>query len=287
VISQVYGGGGNSGATLKNDFIEIFNLSSAPISLNGYSVQYASATGNFSSSLLTPLPNTTLQPGHYFLIQEAAGAAGTVNLPTPDATGAINLSATTGKVALVNGTSAIAACTAANVVDLIGYGSGVSCSETSPAPGLSNTTANLRISGGCTDTDNNSTDFTAGSPSPRNTSTTANLCTGAPPPLTITTTSLPSGTINNVYSTTLSASGEINEAGGIGRQRTGVDGNKETIGEITADGILNPSGGLSFATISAVSEPASWLFAATLIIFLLLRRLGADRREKLESSKNL
>jgi hypothetical protein len=210
-----------------------------------------------------------------------------VNLPTPDATGAINLSATTGKVALVNGTSAIAACTAANVVDLIGYGSGVSCSETSPAPGPSNTTANLRISGGCTDTDNNSTDFTAGSPSPRNTSTTANLCTGAPPPLTITTTSLPSGTINNVYSTTLSASGEINEAGGIGRQRTGVDGNKETIGEITADAILNPSGGLSFATISAVPEPASWLFAATLIIFLLLRRLGADRREKLESSKNL
>src|ERR1700691_975530 len=79
VISQVYGGGGNSGATLKNDFIEIFNLSSAPISLNGYSVQYASATGNFSSSLLTALPNTTLQPGHYFLIQEAAGAAGTAN----------------------------------------------------------------------------------------------------------------------------------------------------------------------------------------------------------------
>jgi hypothetical protein len=25
VISQVYGGGGNSGATLKNDFIELYN----------------------------------------------------------------------------------------------------------------------------------------------------------------------------------------------------------------------------------------------------------------------
>ena len=207
VISQVYGGGGNSGATLKNDFIEIFNLSGSPINLNGYSVQYASATGNFSSTLLTALPNTTLQPGHYFLIEEAAGAAGTTNLPTPDATGTINLSATTGKVALVNGTSAIASCTAANVVDLIGFGSGVSCSETSPAPGLSNTTANLRISGGCTDTDNNSSDFGAGSPNPRNTSTAANLCTGTPPPLTITTTSLPSGTVNNVYSTTLTASG--------------------------------------------------------------------------------
>ena len=205
VISQAYGGGGNSGATFKKDFIEVFNLSSAPISLNGYSVQYASSTGGFSG--LTTLPNITLQPGHYFLIEEAAGAGGTVDLPTPDATGSINMSATTGKVALVNGTSAISSCTAANVVDLIGYGTGASCSETSPTLALSNTTANLRISGGCTDTDNNSTDFTIGSPNPRNTSTAANLCAGLPPPLTITTTSLPPGTVNNVYSTTLTASG--------------------------------------------------------------------------------
>ncbi|HUA62678.1 MAG TPA: lamin tail domain-containing protein [Verrucomicrobiae bacterium] len=207
VISQVYGGGGNSGATLKNDFIEILNISGSAISLNGYSVQYASSTGNFSSSLLTALPNVTLQPGHYFLIQEAAGSGGTVNLPTPDATGSINMSATTGKVALVNGTSAIASCTAANVVDLIGYGSGVSCSETSAAPGLSNTTADLRAGNGCTDTDNNGVDFTAGAPNPRNSSTAAAACSGTPATLTITTTSLPPATVNNIYSATLAASG--------------------------------------------------------------------------------
>ena len=207
VISQVYGGGGNSGATLKNDFIEILNISGSAISLNGYSVQYASSTGNFSSSLLTALPNATLQPGHYFLIQEAAGSGGTVNLPTPDATGSINMSATTGKVALVNGTSAIASCTAANVVDLIGYGSGVSCSETSAAPGLSNTTADLRAGNGCTDTDNNGVDFTAGAPNPRNSSTAAAACSGTPATLTITTTSLPPATVNNIYSATLAASG--------------------------------------------------------------------------------
>src|ERR1700735_2252031 len=75
VISQVYGGGGNSGATYKNDFIEILNISASPISLNGYSVQYASAASSFATSnLVTVLPNITLQPGHYFLIQEAAGA---------------------------------------------------------------------------------------------------------------------------------------------------------------------------------------------------------------------
>ena len=46
VISQVYGGGGNSGATLKSDFIEIFNRSSSPVTLNGWAVQYASTTGS-------------------------------------------------------------------------------------------------------------------------------------------------------------------------------------------------------------------------------------------------
>ncbi|HEX7295583.1 MAG TPA: lamin tail domain-containing protein, partial [Pyrinomonadaceae bacterium] len=43
VISQVYGGGGNTGATLKNDFVELINHSAAPIDLSGWSVQIASA----------------------------------------------------------------------------------------------------------------------------------------------------------------------------------------------------------------------------------------------------
>ncbi len=206
VISQIYGGGGNGGTILKNDFIEILNISASPISLNGYSVQYASSTGNFSASLTTVLPNVTLQPGQYFLIKEAAGGSGTTDLPAADATGSINLSATTGKVALVNSTTAIASCTAATVVDLIGYGSGASCSETSPAPTLTSTTAALRANGGCTDTDKNSTDFSSGTPNPRNSSMQAS-CSNGPSPLTITTTSLPAATVNNVYSTTLAASG--------------------------------------------------------------------------------
>lgn len=38
VISQVYGGGGNSGATYTNDFIELFNRGISPVSLAGWSV---------------------------------------------------------------------------------------------------------------------------------------------------------------------------------------------------------------------------------------------------------
>src|SRR5712691_3981391 len=44
-ISQVYGGGGNNMATLKNDFIELFNPGMQPVDLSGWSVQYASAAG--------------------------------------------------------------------------------------------------------------------------------------------------------------------------------------------------------------------------------------------------
>src|SRR5262249_10225055 len=52
VISQLYGGGGNSLAPLRNDFMELFNRSAGTVSLAGWSVQYASATGtgNFASN---------------------------------------------------------------------------------------------------------------------------------------------------------------------------------------------------------------------------------------------
>ena len=43
VISEVYGGGGNSGATYTHDFVELHNPTDAAIGLGGLSVQYRSA----------------------------------------------------------------------------------------------------------------------------------------------------------------------------------------------------------------------------------------------------
>ena len=40
VISEVYGGGGNTGAQYTNDFIELYNNGSTPSSLSTWSVQY-------------------------------------------------------------------------------------------------------------------------------------------------------------------------------------------------------------------------------------------------------
>jgi uncharacterized protein len=184
VISQVYGGGGNSGATLTNDFIELFNRGATAVPVDGWSVQYAAAGG---TSWQRTLLSGSIAPGQYYLIQESAGAGGTTPLPTPDASGTIAMSSTAGKVALLTNTTLLACGTPAAglcagnpaIRDFVGYGAAATESETSPTPTLSNTTAALRGQGGCRDTDNNSADFATGAPNPRNTASALRDC-GSP-----------------------------------------------------------------------------------------------------------
>ncbi len=183
VISQVYGGGGNSGAIFKNDFIELYNLGATPVDLTGWTVQYASAGATTTFSGKTALTGT-IQPGSYYLVQESAGTGGSVSLPTPDVTGSINMSATAGRVALVNNaTTLLALCqldyfpAAAGVIDFVGYGTSVPC-PSGWTPGLSNTLAALRNNDGCTDTGELLADFTVGAPNPRNSATPLHFCSG-------------------------------------------------------------------------------------------------------------
>jgi uncharacterized repeat protein (TIGR01451 family) len=162
VISQVFGGGANAGAPLRNDFFELFNRGTTPASLTGWSIQYAPAAS--AAWVVVPLSGT-LNPGQYYLIQMGTNG-GTVGalLPTPDATdpAITNIGATAGKVALVNTTTAL---TVANplalpqVIDLVGYGATATGFETAVAPAPSNTQSDIRKTNGCIETDNNSTDF--------------------------------------------------------------------------------------------------------------------------------
>lgn len=168
VMSQVYGGGGNSGAPYKNDFVELHNNTTQAITLFGWSVQYASATGSFTN--ISAIPTATIPGGGYYLIQQAGGTTG-ADLPTPDTTGSLNFSATNGKVALVAGTTGVAGSTSPLLSDFVGFGS-ANDFETSAAPAGSNTTALLRLSQGTADTNNNFADFVTGPPAPRNSSTT-------------------------------------------------------------------------------------------------------------------
>ncbi len=177
VISQVFGGGGNSGAPFRNDFIEIFNNGSSAVNLTGWSVQYASATA--SSWSVTPLTTVMLLPGQYFLIQESSGGSNGISLAAPDATGAIAMAAASGKVALVkNAVALTGACpNDPNIVDLLGYGSTANCFKGSaPAAAASNTNALIRAANGCTDTRNNVADFALSLPNPRNTNFLPRIC---------------------------------------------------------------------------------------------------------------
>jgi hypothetical protein len=185
VISQLYAGGGNSGATYTNDFVELLNRGSSAVDLSGWTVQYATAAGTtWQPTALTG----SLQPGRYYLVQLASSASVGSPLPAPDVTGTTNLAASGGKVALVRDGTALACGASAGscsanplVADLLGYGSATDYEGGGAAPALSSTTAALRAGEGCTDTEVNSTDFATGPPAPRNSSAPAAGCTTTPP----------------------------------------------------------------------------------------------------------
>ncbi|HET9673879.1 MAG TPA: Ig-like domain-containing protein [Gaiellaceae bacterium] len=192
VISQIYGGGGNTGAPLTHDYIELYNRSLSTVPLDGLSLQYTSAagTGNFGSATnqLTPLSGS-LGPGQYLLVREAPGASTT---GTPVATDIdddtpIPMGSNAGKVALVTGVTGLgcnggsAACTPdqlARIIDLVGYGNANFFEGSGPAPLIANDTADYRGAGGCNDTDNNAADFAAAAPSPRSRLSSPHFCEG-------------------------------------------------------------------------------------------------------------
>ena len=191
VISQVYGGGGNAGATFRNDYVELFNAGSVTVDLASWTVQYATAAG--ATWQATALAGT-IAPGRSYLVQLASNADVGATLPTPDATGTSNLGAASGKIALVPGAAPLTCGASAGscsglVEDLVGYGDASDFEGSGSAAALSNTTAGLRSDGGCTDTNDNAADFTAATPAPRNSASPAHLCAGTP-------SSGPSGSVN-------------------------------------------------------------------------------------------
>lgn len=196
VINQVYGGGGNSGAFYKNDFIELYNNENTPVNLAGWSVQYTNTTG--TSWNTTALSGSI--PAHgFFLVQEAAGAnASAVNLPTPDLIGTIALGATGGKVILCNTiTAQTVSNPTVNVIDKVGFGAANAFEGSGPAPVTDNTTSVTRVTDGV-DNNNNAADFALTSPLPRNSTytTTAPGITSLTPPNAV--TDIPSSLIPTI-----------------------------------------------------------------------------------------
>ena len=229
VISQLYGGGGNTGATFTNDYIEIYNPTGISFNLAGWSLQYASAAGT-SWTNKQPLGGT-IAPGEYFLVSLASGGANGSPLPVgANISGDINMSATTGKVALVsNAISLSGSCpngSDPDIVDFVGYGSSASCFEgATRAPAPSNTNALFRKLNGGQDTNQNGDDFQTAAANPRRTAPIVELGPwvagtepisdgfNAPYDSTITVDfSEPVDVIGNWFDITCSSSGQHNSA---------------------------------------------------------------------------
>ncbi len=181
VISQVYTAGGNSGATYNADNVELFNLSSAPVSLSGYALQYFSATGAGSASTVSALPTgVVLQPGQRYLVQATPSTTSGIALPSAADYTASNLAmgASAGRIYLTSTTTTLSGasgCPTANVIDYVGYGTTAICYEGSraPAPSLSQPIARTNA---CVDVDNNGTEFALSSTPARDSASAATSC---------------------------------------------------------------------------------------------------------------
>jgi 5'-nucleotidase len=175
IIDEVYGGGGNSGAAYNQDFIELYNPTDAPVSLDGWSVQYASSGGTWANGAQTNLTGE-IPAGGSFLVAQAVGSNTSLPaLPTPDATGTIAMSGSGAKVALVSTTQRLsctgtACATAADVVDLVGWGASANAFLGSgPAPATTNATSVARVEHA--NTVDNAADFISGAPTPTSSGT--------------------------------------------------------------------------------------------------------------------
>jgi uncharacterized protein len=267
IISQVYGGGGNSGSAYSDDFIELYNSSPAAINLGGLSVQYASATGSSWNAAI--LPAHSLQPGHYYLIEAAAGSTPSQALPTPDliltvgppsnvtSSFVINLSATAGKVALVTNTTPLTtACpTGTTILDFVGYGTTANCFEgTAAAPTTPNNATSI-IRSSAVDTNNDAADFTTiDPPNPRNTSfgsaSVALSASGSAAPAVVTSgdTTLLTVAVTPATSPASTGISVVADLGSIGGSATQTFYDDGTHGDATAGDSL-----FSFSTVATTS----------------------------------
>ena len=164
IINEVYGGGGNSGSTYKNDFVELYNPTDSAVDLSGWSLQYASGTGTFNAKVAL---TGSIAAHSYYLIQCAQGSGGTASLPTPDVTCDIAMSSSKAKVALANTATTVVNPTDSQVVDFVGIGeANLYEGTTGTTAAYDNTSSVTRIN--FMDSNDNRVDFEKTTPTPQN-----------------------------------------------------------------------------------------------------------------------
>ncbi|MET0446980.1 MAG: ExeM/NucH family extracellular endonuclease, partial [Aeromicrobium sp.] len=170
VINEIYPNGGSGTGYYKNRFYELYNPTAAPISVNGWSLQYrAPARTDIAFGSVSPLGDKTIPAGGYLLISGPGNTTSTVDLPTPDVTSTVGAGAGGGQVALSKASTALSATplTDPNLVDLVGYGTAAVFEGATAAP-IGGPANGITRSGTHVDTDNNGSDFSSQTATPCN-----------------------------------------------------------------------------------------------------------------------
>ncbi|MDD9205634.1 lamin tail domain-containing protein, partial [Georgenia sp. 10Sc9-8] len=175
VINEVYARGGSANQPYTTKFVELYNPTDEAISLTGLSVQYRSSSGTGATTSTVELSGS-IEPGGYYLVGGGSNGDTGEALPEPDAASAsLNLSGSSGTVALVDSTDAVELPTgdvagAEVLVDLVGYGTSNTYEGSAPAEttgGNPDPQSLVRTDG--VDTDDNAADFsTTETPTPQN-----------------------------------------------------------------------------------------------------------------------
>jgi hypothetical protein len=137
---------------VNDEFVELFNPTDGGIAIGGWLVRGSSANGQVSTRA-TISTSVTLQAGQHYLVSHT-GYSGSV---PPDQTYTSDVP-DAGGFAIVSGTL---------IIDQVRFGTKSAYKEGTPLTALSTNTnqSYARNGGGCTDSNNNSADFTLINPS--------------------------------------------------------------------------------------------------------------------------
>ena len=170
MISQLYGGGGNAGATYHNDFVELYNRGTTAVDIwrlvaavrvgDGQRLGFEHAAARRHDRARRVSTSS----------RSARAAQTAPPLPPANISGLINMSGTSGKIALVNSFDGLVGnCPIgdAHLMDFVGYGSADCREGTTTAPAPQQHDVDLpRWATAPRDTDSNGSDFVTGAPAP-------------------------------------------------------------------------------------------------------------------------
>ena len=168
IINEAYLSGGSANAPFTHKFVELHNPTDAPVSLDGWSLQYRAAGTTAAPTGVARLSGS-IEPGGYYLVQGASNGSNGVPLPAADATIGASFSGSAGTLVLASQPTAVnplptgSVTSQPGVVDLLGYGTSNTFETAAAGVPSGNSDPRSLNRTGAVDTDNNAADFTLSS----------------------------------------------------------------------------------------------------------------------------